>query len=149
MFHNLSVSRGAACNFPGSGGVQRRAGTLLAGLVAGFAFCAPTGASAASCTNNIIAGNAAVTGVFAAGVAGAVTSAVTNSNLAFLSGTEAYVAGGGSGAQPDQMGGGVWSRAVGGDLDYKQTSTTNVTGTLFPGPTPPGSNGTVNCNSTV
>ena len=165
MFHNLSVSccvspRGAACNFPGSGGVQRRAGTLLAGLVAGFAFCAPTGAFAASCNfSPSFTGDTQITGVFAAGVSGALTSAVTNSNLAFLSGSEAFVAGGGSGAQPDQMGGGVWSRAIGGELDYKQTSTTNVTTTALPGPnasppalpvgTVPNLSGTVNCDATI
>jgi opacity protein-like surface antigen len=158
MLHNLSVSRcvlprgASACNFPGSGGGRRRAGALLAGLVAAFAFCAPTGALAASCTfSPTFTGDTQITGVFAAGVSGALTSAVTNSNLAFLSGSEAFVAGGGSGAQPDQMGGGVWSRAIGGDLDYKQTSTTNVTTTEFTSPPQKVTSlsGTVNCDATV
>ena len=125
-------------------------GAAPLGLLAGFVFSAPSGAFAASCSDNT-AGRAGPLGPLIPGVAGGLTAAVTNSNLAFLSQSTAFVAGG-SGAQPGEMGGGVWSRAVGGELNFDTSSSTRAISTVLPGgPTNPhvAQDFVIDCNSEV
>jgi opacity protein-like surface antigen len=111
-------------------------GALPLGLMAGVVVLAPTGAFAASCSANTT-GRAGPLGPLIPGVAGGLTAAVTNSNLAFLSQSTAFVAGG-SGAAPGEMGGGVWSRAVGGEINLDTSSSTRAISSVLPGgPTKP------------
>jgi opacity protein-like surface antigen len=129
---------------------HRTSGAAPLALLAGFVFLAPSGAFAASCSANTT-GRAGPLGPLIPGVAGGLTSAVTNSNLAFLSQSTAFVAGG-SGAAPGEMGGGVWSRAVGGELNFDTSSSTRAISSVLPGgPTNPhvAQDFQIDCNSEV
>src|SRR6266446_6752926 len=75
----------------------------------------------------------AVAGVSAS--VNALTSSINTANTAFLTQSSAFI-GSPANPQPDQEGGGVWARGVGGHLS---TSTTSTTGNIsFGGPVPGG-----------
>src|SRR5260370_27819383 len=80
----------------------------------------------------------AVAGVSAS--VNALVSSINTANTAFLTQSSAFV-GSPANPQPDQEGGGVWARGVGGHLS---TSTTSTTGNInFNGPVPGG----ISCNT--
>src|SRR6266446_1748949 len=84
------------------------------------------------------AGVMAVTNVSAS--VGALISSINTANTAFLTQSSAFI-GSPANPQPDQEGGGVWARGVGGHLS---TSTTSTTGNIsFGGPVPGG----ITCNT--
>jgi opacity protein-like surface antigen len=66
--------------------------------------------------------------------AGSIISSINTANTAFLTGTAAFVSSPGN-PQPDQQGGGVWSRVIGGTVDNSSSSVTTPTSTLFGLPT--------------
>src|SRR6266436_5595770 len=82
----------------------------------------------------------AVAGVSAS--VNALTSSINTANTAFLTQSSALI-GSPANPQPDQEGGGVWARGVGGHLS---TSTTSTTGTLSFG-TPVATNFTCNART--
>ncbi len=80
----------------------------------------------------------AVAGVSAS--VNALTSSINTANTAFLTQSSAFI-GSPANPQPDQEGGGVWARGVGGHLS---TSTTSTTGSVNFGTT---LNGNITCNA--
>lgn len=111
------------------------------GIVAGFAFVLMASASTAAFADCSGTGTFAGTGFssylpFASGGAvNSLVSAINASNTAFLSQSTAFVSAPANPA-PNQEGGGVWARAIGGEVTTKSTSTTSgvtVLGTGLPG----------------
>src|SRR6516165_297539 len=93
----------------------------------------PDVAAAQNCTISTDAANngAGVTATSVA-VAANIAATVAAANTAFLTQSTAFVSAPGN-PQPDQPGGGVWSRAVGGQVDIKSTSSNNFTVQQPPG----------------
>jgi hypothetical protein len=93
-----------------------------------------------SCTNPIGTnfnpdwGPAAVCAAASAGTS--ITSAITTLNIAFLTQSTAFITSP-SNPRPDQLGGGIWVRAVGGQNTVSSTGATTSVGN--PGAIPPGS----------
>ena len=77
----------------------------------------------------------------AGGAVNSLVSAINTANTAFLTQSTAFVSAPAN-PQPNQEGGGVWTRGIGGEITTKSTSTTsNVAVGGF------GLPGTVNCNN--
>jgi opacity protein-like surface antigen len=87
-------------------------------------------------------------GVVAAATAVAANAAanITAADTVFLTQSTAFI-GAPPNPEPNQPGGGIWTRAVGGQVDIKSASTTTVTTQLPVGTT--ASMATVPCNTTV
>lgn len=122
--------------------IQNGKGGILAGAVFALSLSAST-AALADCTG---AGALATAGApflpFAGG--GAVTALVSSinaANTAFLTQSTAFVSAPPN-PRPNQEGGGVWARAIGGELNTKSTSTTTSV-SIGGGPVP----GTITCNN--
>jgi outer membrane autotransporter protein len=102
---------------------------LLAAFAGVMALSASTGAMA-SCTGTGVFAGAGLSPIlpFAAGGAvNSLVSAINTANTAFLTQSTAFVSAPGN-PQPNQEGGGVWARGIGGEITTKATSTTsNVT----------------------
>jgi len=77
-----------------------------------------------------------------AGSLNTLVSAINASNTAFLTQSTAFI-GAPPNPDPNQLGGGVWARGVGGQTDFKSTSTTNLTFGGVP------LTGNVTCNTTT
>src|SRR4029077_7639433 len=111
--------------------------------------CAATGAQAQNCTTGEIGGvpNLGTIGASAAAVGSTLGASITASSTAFLLQSSSFVGAPGNPA-PDQQGGGIWVRGVGGEVSVKNTSTTTVTGisALIPGGA---TSSTVNCADKV
>ncbi len=124
-------------------GMPGRRGSFLAGLAFAFALSASS-AAMAECTGTETLGLGGITPFLPFSAGGAVSSlvsAINATNTAFLTQGTAFVSAPPN-PVPNQEGGGVWARAVGGDITTKNTSTTsNVTafGQAVPG--------TVTCNN--
>ena len=73
-----------------------------------------------------------------------IVSVLNTASTAFLTNTTAFVSSP-AGPQPDQQGGGVWGRTIGGSVETKNTGVTSVDTTAFGFATP----GSVNCNTTT
>jgi opacity protein-like surface antigen len=124
---------------------------LLAGVAAAASLFAATGAQAQNCT---VTGNPflAVIGTSPASVSSMIASSLTAANTAFLLQSTAFVGAPGNPA-PDQQGGGVWTRAVGGEVDIKSTTSTVAAGfgtgpnVFAPGPNQPPA--FINCSQRV
>jgi outer membrane autotransporter protein len=85
-------------------------------------------------------------GAYSASVAGAISAAVTTTNTAFLLQSTAFISSPAD-PKPEQVGGGVWIRAVGGAVKVKDPSTTNVSlTTTAPGVTQAGP---INCDTQI
>jgi opacity protein-like surface antigen len=115
---------------------------LLAGVAAAVSLFAATGAQAQNCivgpANNV--SNLGAIGSSPAAVSSMISSTITTASTAFLLQSTAFVGAPGNPA-PDQQGGGVWVRAVGGNIDVKSS-----TGTIASqAPVPPGAASTVSC----
>jgi opacity protein-like surface antigen len=107
----------------------------LAGLALAASLFAVSGAQAQNCTSTIIAGvNTTSVAGAATSVAANVASIITAADTAFLTQSSAFV-GAPSNPQPDQTGGGIWSRAVGGQVDIKSTSSNSLVLTALPSTT--------------
>ncbi len=109
---------------------------VLRGGVAVGALVLMSSAAQAQCVGTGVAGAVSgLLGVAAGAAVNTVVSATTTANTAFLTQSTAFV-GAPANPQPGQKGGGVWGRAIGGQIDTKNTSTTtNVTfaGGALPG----------------
>lgn len=137
-------------------GVPSRASSrtaLLAGVAVCALACGPTGAWA-NCSSTIeplvitVAGGSAVVGgeqlvPFASGGAiSSLVSAINASNTAFLTQSSAFIASPPN-PSPDQLGGGVWARGIGGQFTTNNAATSTYS--LNGGPLA----GNVTCNTTT
>jgi opacity protein-like surface antigen len=73
-----------------------------------------------------------------------IVSVLNTASTAFLTNTSAFVSAP-AGPQPDQQGGGVWGRTIGGSVETKNTGVTSVDTSAFGFTTP----GSVNCTATT
>jgi opacity protein-like surface antigen len=129
---------------------QQTSGRLRTGLLVGIAaavslFAAP-GAQAQNCVlgqaNNVL--NLGAIGSSPASVSSAIASTIATASTAFLLQSTAFVGAPGNPA-PDQQGGGVWVRAVGGTVDVKS----NTSSVVSQAPVPAGATSSVTCSQTV
>ena len=125
-------------------------GTLFGGAVGGLALAmlstvsgtavaqvAPAGA----CTANGLGGAAQFAPFAAGGALNSLVSAINTANTAFLTQGTAFI-GSPPNPQPNQEGGGIWARGIGGDINTK-----GAVGTAFTlGGAPAG---TLNCNAST
>jgi len=124
----------------GNGALGRR---IVAGAAFVFALSASSGAIAA-CTGT--AGGLDQFLPFASGGAvNSLVSAINASNTAFLTQSTAFV-GAPANPAPDQEGGGVWVRGIGGEVTTKNTTTTSNLSLGVGGPAVP-LPGTVTCDN--
>lgn len=111
------------------------------GILAGFA-CAmmatvSTGAFAQNCTvpaqTGTVIPNIGQLAIPATGGATSLAAAIGNVNTAFLTQQGSAFVSAPANPAPDQPGGGIWARGVGGEVTIKSTSTSTATTTLPPG----------------
>src|SRR6266446_5560547 len=126
-------------------GVKTKGPILGAGALALTLFSA-SGAQAQCVGAGVLAPPTGLDSTVAMAVAGvsssvnALVTSINTANTAFLTQSSAFI-GSPANPQPDQEGGGVWARGVGGHLS---TSTTSTTGNIsFGGPVPGG----ITCNT--
>jgi outer membrane autotransporter protein len=115
---------------------------LLVGVAAAVSLFAATGAQAQNCAifnpSNIT--NLGSVGSSPASISSMISSSITTASTAFLLQSTAFVGAPGNPA-PDQQGGGVWIRGVGGQVDVKSNTNTAVSAA--------GATGTVSCSQKV
>ena len=117
---------------PGAGALV----LMLFSASAAQAQCTSVGLNTSSVVTQ--AAGAAVAGVSAS--VGALVSSINSANTVFLTQSSAFI-GSPANPQPDQQGGGVWARGVGGHLSYGTTATAgNIS---FGGPLP----GSITCST--
>lgn len=124
-----------------------RAGAVFGGFAAALTLPAGPAAASGPC---ILTGETATAGgqlgsltPFASGGSlSTLVSAINVSNTSFLTQSTAFI-GAPPNPEPDQLGGGVWARSVGGQTDFKSTSTTNLTFGGVP------LTGNLSCNTTT
>jgi opacity protein-like surface antigen len=106
-----------------------RIGAVLGGFAAGLALTAAP--AAAQCVGGTSSVANALTPFASGGAVNTLVSAINASNTAFLTQSTAFI-GSPPNPDPDQLGGGVWARGIGGQTDFKSTSTAsaNTTATL-------------------
>lgn len=131
-------------------------GLAKGSIWAGAVLLMPFGGSAAQAQCTAVALNATALGPVvtqAAGMAvanvsasvGALTSAINSADTVFLTQSSAFI-GSPANPQPDQQGGGVWARGVGGHLTYSTTATAgNIAFGGLGGPGPV--SGNINCQT--
>jgi hypothetical protein len=147
-------SKSAVETAPSSLRSQLMSGTgrkVVLGCAGAFviAISGSTAARAENCVQApLLATNVAGLPSFMASASNTIASAVTTTNSVFLTQSTALV-GVPAGAQPDQTGGGVWARAVGGEVDLKSASTLGVTTTASGLGFVPLLSGPVACNDQV
>jgi len=117
---------------------------LLVGVAAAVSLFAATGAHAQNCVlgpqNGIT--NLPSVGSSPASVSSMITSVINTASTAFLLQSTAFVGAPGNPA-PDQQGGGVWVRGVGGEIEVKSNTSTGVA------LAPQGNASSVTCSQTV
>jgi hypothetical protein len=117
-------------------GARNRRSWAAAGIALAGSLLAASAAQAQNCT---LTPNANITnlggvGSSPAAVGSMVGASITASSTAFLLQSSSFVGAPGNPA-PDQQGGGIWVRGVGGEVTVKTTTATTVTGisTTIPG----------------
>jgi opacity protein-like surface antigen len=130
--------------------------TVLSGVALAFMVFASS-AALADCTapvtdtaNGAPVGNAPQFFSYGGLVGGALSATINSVNTAFLTQSTAFV-GAPPNPAPDQTGGGVWTRGVGGEVNVKSTSSGPAVITAagaVPGSTVTAATGPVNCSST-
>ena len=131
--------------YPSSNAMPRRSGWTLAGAAFALSLSASTAFAGCSGTGALaIGGPGGVTPFLPFASGGAISSliaAINTSNTAFLTQSTAFVSAPANPA-PGQEGGGVWARAIGGEITTKNTTTTsNVQALGVPVP------GTITCDN--
>jgi hypothetical protein len=128
------------------GSASATRGSVIAGVALIMSLFAASGAQAQNCTTTtVVPGipNLAPLGSAPASVSAMIGSTITTSNTAFLLNSTVFV-GSPPNPAPDQQGGGIWARAVGGQVDMK-SSTNSVATASYPA----GATGTVACAQQV
>src|ERR1700675_1022071 len=129
-----------------SSSAARRKGRGIAaatGVALAASLFAASGAQAQNCTLGPANGvsNLAPIGSSPASVSSMLGTTIAAANTAFLLQSSAFV-GSPPNPAPDQQGGGIWVRGVGGQVDIKSNTFTNVTQT----PVPAGASSFVSCS---
>lgn len=113
-------------------GVQRRKDTILAGAALILALSASTGAMA-QCAAPVQTGttltNQGLLAIPPSAAGAAISGAIGNVNTAFLTQQGSAFVSAPANPLPDQPGGGVWGRAIGGEVTLKTTSNSTSTNT--------------------
>jgi opacity protein-like surface antigen len=124
------------------------ASAILGGFAAAVMLPAAAGAAECSVTGGSVLGAGFVPFASGGGI-NSLVAAINVSNTAFLTQSTAFI-GAPPNPEPDQLGGGVWARGIGGQTDFKSTSTSNL-GTLItvPGVGSVSIPNTVQCNTTT
>jgi opacity protein-like surface antigen len=118
-----------------------------AGIALAVSVFAASRAQAETCTVPVFpVGNVATVASVATSVAANVAANIAAANTAFLTQSSAFVAAPGN-PQPDQQGGGVWTRGVVGQVDVKSASTNSIVLQAPPGTTL--ATGSEPCSTTV
>ncbi len=131
------------------GSVMRNArkGVVLGGALLALTTMGSPAARAETCQFPAFGvGGLNTIGAFGSSVAANISAAIQSASTAFLLQSSAFVSGPG-GAQPDQQGSGVWTRAVGGSVEIQNNSTNVLTAASIP----PGitAAGTFNCQTRI
>jgi outer membrane autotransporter protein len=127
---------------------KNRKAILLGGSAVALALFASSAAQAqcVSTLPGVLPGNglpsAPVIPFATGGSLNSLVSVLNTVNTAFLTQTNAFI-GAPANAPPNQMGGGVWTRGIGGRIDTDSVGTTTVADALGPAP------GNVTCNTTT
>src|SRR5208283_1023122 len=110
-----------------------RIGAVLSGFAVAAALSTPAAAQSLSsgpCASTIASSTffqpSSFTPFAAGGGINTLVSAINVANTAFLSQSTAFI-GSPPNPDPNQLGGGVWSRGIGGQTDFKSTSTSTFT----------------------
>jgi opacity protein-like surface antigen len=124
-----------------------RIGAILCGLAVAATLSAPAAAQTFFSGPCVATGpNANIVTALAPFASGGgintLVSAINASNTAFLTQSTAFI-GAPPNPEPDQLGGGVWARGIGGQSDFKSTATSTFSGSL--GTAPLSAN--VSCNT--
>jgi opacity protein-like surface antigen len=112
--------------------LNARKGRTLAAIAFAVAWSASSAALAQNCTTTqtgIVLQNQGALAVPAGAAAAALSGAIGNVNTAFLTTQGSAFVSAPANPAPDQPGGGVWARAVGGEVDLKSNSTSTSTNT--------------------
>ncbi len=132
-----------------SGPVQlTRMGTRVGGIALAVMLFGATSALAQNCGDASFTSGTTTFGVgplaaSPSSVSSAVASTLTTASTAFLLQSTAFI-GSPPNPTPDQQGGGVWVRSVGGSVDVKSSSNSTLTSTF-----PPGSNAFISCTQKI
>jgi opacity protein-like surface antigen len=156
MFRFIPIQAVAFRTLPASGW---RAGVILAGVAFALIVLGPPEAQAQNCSSDSAVsslghGPLGLGPLSSSAIATAVNlgAALNTANTAFLTQSAAFI-GNPSSPLPDQAGGGVWTRGVGGAVDVNSASTTNLTGSATSLPPLPkvtlSANADVDCTSKV
>jgi opacity protein-like surface antigen len=128
-----------------------RQGRIFAAVAFAMACSASTAAFAQNCTttqSGTIIGNQGILAIPAGAASAAIAGAIGNVNTAFLTQQGSAFVSAPANPVPDQPGGGVWGRAIGGEVNLKTTSSSTSTNTLV-GAAAPFNNSTTNCNNSM
>jgi hypothetical protein len=125
--------------------IRARRKCVVAGLVLAVSAFAASAAQAQNCTTTPTSAvpNLAALGSGPASVSAMIGATITTSNTAFLLQSTVFV-GSPSNPAPEQQGGGIWVRGVGGQVDMK-SSTSSTAAASFPA----GATGGVACSQQV
>jgi outer membrane autotransporter protein len=120
-----------------SAGQARRKGRGIAaatGVALAASLLGASGAQAQNCTlGPAVAGNLNTIGASPSSVGSMIGSTITTAETAFLLQSTAFVGSPGN-PSPDQQGGGIWVRGVGGQVDIKTHTNTAISETTAFGP---------------
>jgi outer membrane autotransporter protein len=127
--------------------INRKA-AAAAGVALALSLLAASGAQAQNCVIGASApvNNLGQIGASPASISSVVASTLSTASTAFLLQSTAFI-GSPANPQPDQQGGGIWVRSVGGGVSVKSSSSTVVTATGAVAGLP--QNTPVNCNQTI
>jgi len=128
----------------GHSGLRGRHATVIAGAALAFALFGASGAQAQNCTTASFGPyTVGPLGASPASVSSMVATTLAAANTAFLLQSTAFI-GSPQNPAPDQQGGGVWTRAVGGEIEIKSGSSSTITSSF-----PAGAAASVGCSQTV
>jgi opacity protein-like surface antigen len=114
---------------PTTEGRRRRIFSAIAFAMASSASTAAFAQCAAPATTGIALSNQSQLSIPPGAVAGALSGAIGNVNTAFLTQQGSAFVSAPANPAPDQPGGGIWGRAIGGEVNLKTTSNSTVTNT--------------------
>jgi opacity protein-like surface antigen len=122
---------------------------IAVGIALAGSALAASGAQAETCNVPVFPfGNVASVASVATSVSASIAADIAAANTAFLTQSSAFVSAPGN-PQPDQQGGGVWTRGVVGQVNVTSASSNAIVFQVPPGTTPPGGTGSQPCTTTV
>jgi opacity protein-like surface antigen len=120
-------------------GILTVAHRLILPAVAVAVMCSASSGAFAQCAAPVLIGGTAITNLSEVAVppgaaSAALSSVIGNVNTAFLAQQGSAFVSAPANPAPDQPGGGVWARAIGGQVDLKSSSNSTITATTVGGP---------------